>query len=253
VNADLIRAADLIAERGGVVALTGAGISVESGIPDFRSPGGLWTRYPPYEYATLSAFRRDPARVWGMLAEMDALIDAARPNPAHRALARLEDAGVVEGVITQNVDGLHQGAGSRRVVEFHGSQRTLSCLACGGRYTRDEARTRGIPPACSCRALLKPDVVFFGEAISSEAIEQSYLLAGRCRVMLVVGTSAEVAPANEMPWLASRAGATVIEVNLAPSALTRGVTDLFLQGAAARVVHELAEAVLERRAQRVVG
>lgn len=241
------RAAALIGDRGGVVVLTGAGISVESGIPDFRSPGGLWTRFPPHEYATLSAFRRNPGRVWEMLAEMEAVLDAAQPNPAHRALARLEEAGVVDGVITQNIDGLHQAAGSRRVVEFHGSHGTLSCLACGGRYTRAEARARGLPPACECRALLKPDVVFFGEMIPETAVEQSYRMAGSCRVMLVVGTSAEVAPANEMPWVARRAGAKVIEVNVEPTMLTRGVTDLFLQGPAGRVVHELADAVLERR------
>ena len=247
MTAELDRAAQVMAERGGVVVLTGAGISVESGIPDFRSPGGLWTRYPPQEYATLGAFRRDPARVWQMLAEMDAVLDAARPNPAHRALARLEEAGVVEGVITQNIDGLHQEAGSRRVVEFHGSHRTLSCLACGCRYTRAEARALGAPPACPCRALLKPDVVFFGEMIPEDALAQSWRLAERCRAMLVIGTSAEVAPANEMPWRASRAGATVIEVNLEPSPLTGSVTDLFLRGPAGRVVDQLAEAVLSRR------
>jgi len=247
VTEALDRAADLISENGRVVVLTGAGISVESGIPDFRSPGGLWTRFPPQEYATLSAFRRNPGRVWEMLAEMDALVDAAQPNPAHRAVARLEGAGIVDGVITQNIDALHQTAGSRRVVEFHGSHSTLSCLACGGRYTRAEARARGVPPACDCRSLLKPDVIFFGELIPQGALEQSYRLAGSCRVMLVIGTSAEVAPANEMPWVARRAGAKVVEVNVEPTSLTRSVTDFFLQGSASRVVHELTEAVLGRR------
>ncbi len=245
MEARLREAARLMAVRRQVAVLTGAGISVESGIPDFRSRGGLWERFDPQEYATISAFRRDPRKVWRMLAEMESVLDAARPNPAHYALARLEDAGVVEGVITQNIDGLHQEAGSHRVIEFHGSHRTLTCLSCGRRVTREEARARSTPPPCECGALLKPDVVFFGEPIPAAALRESQILASRCRVMLVVGTSAEVAPANQMPWIAKRAGAAVIEVNLAPSELTRSCTDLLLQGPAGRVLPELAEAVIE--------
>lgn len=239
-------AADLVARHREVTVLTGAGISVESGIPDFRSEDGLWTRYDPAEYATLDAFRRDPAKVWRMLAEMEALLGAARPNPAHRALARLEEAGVVRGVITQNIDGLHQEGGSRTVVEFHGSHRSLTCLGCGERYSREQARPRGVPPPCTCGTLLKPDVIFFGEDIPLRALEESRRLASGCRVMLVIGTSAEVMPANQMPWLAKRHGAAVVEVNIARTELTGTVTDLFLQGCAGQVVHELAEAVLDR-------
>ena len=227
-----------------VVALTGAGISVESGIPDFRSETGLWSRYNPAEYATLSAFRRDPRKVWRMLAEMEQLLDAAAPNPAHEALARLEHAGVVNGVITQNIDGLHDAAGSRQVVEFHGHHRTLTCLACGEAFSREEARERGVPPDCDCGYLLKPDVIFFGEDIPGDAYSQSYRLAGQCRVMLVIGTSAEVVPANQMPWIAKRNGAKVIEVNIEPTQLTSNVTDVFVQGSAGQVLQELADAVL---------
>ncbi len=237
----LSEAARLMAVRRRVAVLTGAGISVESGIPDFRSRGGLWERFDPAEYATIQAFRADPAKVWRMLAEMEAVLDAARPNPAHEALARLEQAGVVTGVITQNIDGLHQAAGSRKVVEFHGSHRTLSCLACGARISRNEARQRGHPPACGCGALLKPDVVFFGEPIPEDALREAYRVAASCRVMLVVGTSAEVAPANQMPWVAKQAGAAVIEVNLAPTHLTESVTDVFLEGKAGRVLQDLAD------------
>lgn len=237
----LSEAARLVAVRRRVAVLTGAGISVESGIPDFRSRGGLWERFDPAEYATIQAFRADPAKVWKMLAEMEAVLDAARPNPAHEALARLEQAGVVTGVITQNIDGLHQAAGSRKVVEFHGSHRTLSCLACGARFSRDEARQRGRPPACECGALLKPDVVFFGEPIPEGALREAYRLAASCRVMLVVGTSAEVAPANQMPWVAKQAGAAVIEVNTAPTHLTESLTDVFLEGKAGRVLRDLAD------------
>ncbi len=242
----LEQAAALLAERGQAVALTGAGISVESGIPDFRSAGGLWTRYPPQEYATIDAFRRDPARVWRMLAEMEEVLDAAVPNPAHRALAALEANGILAGVITQNIDGLHRAAGSRRVVEFHGSHRSLTCLACGRRYRREDARRRGAPPPCACRALLKPDVVFFGEEIPAGAVEESRRLAEGCGVMLVVGTSAEVAPASRMPWTARRHGAGVVEVNVEPTHLTGSVTDVFLQGSAGEVLPALVDAVLRR-------
>ncbi len=244
MSRDLAKAAGLIGERGRVVVLSGAGISVESGIPDFRSADGLWTRYPPQEYATIGAFRRDAFKVWRMLGEMVALLDAARPNPAHRALARLEAAGVVRGVITQNIDGLHQAAGSRRVVEFHGSHRSFTCLDCGGRCSREHARGRGTPPLCSCGAVLKPDVVFFGEEIPAAALAESQRLARSCAVMLVVGTSAEVAPANQIPWPAKQAGAAVIEVNLEPSELTRGATDILLLGPAAQVLRELTAALL---------
>ncbi len=246
MSSGLERAADLLAERGKTVALTGAGISVESGIPDFRSAGGLWTRYPPDEYATLRAFRRDPARVWRMLAELEAVLDAARPNDGHRALAELEELGVLDGVVTQNVDGLHGAAGNRRVVEFHGSHRSLTCLSCGRRYAREDARRRGTPPACDCRALLKPDVVFFGEEIPEDAAEESERLARSCGVMLVVGTSAEVFPANRVPWTARRHGAAVVEVNVEPTPLTRSVSDVFLQGPAGRVLPALLAQVRRR-------
>ena len=185
------------------VALTGAGISVDSGIPDFRSLGGLWQRFDPMEYASIDAFRRDPARVWNMLGELDALLRGARPNPAHLALARLERCGVVDGIVTQNVDNLHQEAGSEHVVEFHGNGSRLRCLGCGGMQTAAQARELGIPPPCpSCGQLLKPDVVFFGEMIPEEAMRGSMELLSQCKVMLVVATSATIAPASLIPMAA---------------------------------------------------
>lgn len=246
MTSELQRAAQLIASRRRVAVLTGAGISVESGVPDFRSQGGLWTRYDPQEYGTIYAFRREPAKVWCMLAEMEGVLDAADPNPAHYALARLEEVGIVQGIITQNIDGLHQRAGSRNVVEFHGSHETLSCLECGKSFTRDQARALGVPPPCSCGALLKPDVIFFGEEIPRRALVESNRLAESCGVMLVIGTSAEVAPANQMPWVAKRNGAAVVEVNLSPSEITRELTDVFVKGSAGTMVHELARVVLGR-------
>ncbi len=241
---NLERAVAAIRKTPRVVVLTGAGISVASGIPDFRSAEGLWSRYDPAEYATLGAFRHDSRKVWRMLAEMLEVLDAARPNAAHRALARLEAAGVVQGVITQNIDGLHQGAGSETVLEFHGSCRRFRCLDCGCRYTRSEARALGLPPGCGCGALLKPDIVFFGEMIPDGLFDASRQLATRCGVMLVVGTSAEVSPANQVPWIARQHGATVVELNLEETQLTGSVTDIFVRGPAEATVHALAEAVL---------
>lgn len=250
MDQDVLRAAAqaLCRSRPGT-ALTGAGISVESGIPDFRSRGGLWTRFPPEEYATLQAFRRDPEKVWSMLAEMAEVIDRARPNPAHTALSRLERLGVLCGVVTQNIDGLHQEAGSRTVVEFHGNCRRLGCPACGWRCRRDDVRGKPVPPRCACGTILKPEIVFFGEMIPSEALSQAHRMADACRTLLVVGTSAEVAPAGHLPLLAERRGAVIIEVNVEPTLLTGSVTDLFLQGKAGEVLPLLAEEV-ERQLSR---
>lgn len=237
---DLIEEAAQLVARGRVVALTGAGISVESGIPDFRSRGGLWARFPPEEYATIQAFRRNPAKVWNMLYEMESILERARPNPGHTALADLERRGLLKGVITQNIDGLHQEAGSVNVVEFHGSHRTLSCLDCGRSYGREEA-LKSRPPACGCGFTLKPDVIFFGEMIPMRALAESKNLADASRVMLVVGTSAEVAPASQMPLIAKRCGATIIEINLETTGLTHSVTDLFIKGEAGKILPALAE------------
>lgn len=203
------------------VALTGAGISVDSGIPDFRSPGGLWERFDPMDYASIDAFRRDPVRVWRMLGALDELLQAAGPNPAHLALARLERLGVLEGLVTQNVDNLHQAAGSKRVVEFHGNGSRLRCLRCGAVEPAARARELGSPPRCAtCAEVLKPDVVFFGEMIPEQAMRDAMELVQRCKVMLVVATSATVAPASLIPLLASQNGAFVVELNLAPTELT---------------------------------
>jgi NAD-dependent deacetylase len=218
---------------GGTVALTGAGISVDSGIPDFRSPGGLWERYEPAQYATIDAFRSDPDRVWRMLREMGEMIAASRPNAGHTALAQLERAGKLDAVITQNVDDLHQAAGSSRVIEFHGNARDLRCVDCGAR-SRPERPPQGTasPRCATCGGLLRPLVVFFGEPIPTAALVEATELARRCRTMLVVGTSATVAPASLLPVTAKESGARVIEVNLEPTALS-WLADLSLTGRSA--------------------
>ncbi len=240
---DYAQLAELIRNSSNTCALTGAGISVESGISDFRSAGGLWERFDPMDYAHIDAFRRDPARVWRMLVEMDEVVSKAEPNPAHFALAQLEEMGLLATIITQNIDNLHQRAGSKNVVEFHGSHATLSCFRCGQGYGRDEVDLSQTPPRCACGGPLKPDVVFFGEAIPPQALEEATAAASSCRLMLVIGTSAVVAPASLMPVLAARSGATVVEINVEPTELTRGVADITILGRAGRVLPHVVELV----------
>ena len=232
----LIReAAQIVHQSKLTLALTGAGISVESGIPDFRSAGGLWSKYNPEEYATISAFRSAPEKVWEMLRDMGDLVDKAKPNNAHLGLGELENLGFLHAIITQNVDNLHQSGGSRNVIEYHGNSSTLTCLSCGRKYRAVEKRYEH-PPLCKCHSILKPDVVFFGETIPQDALHRSFQLASRAEVLLVVGTSATVSPANAIPNIAKENGATIIEINLEETLLTGYVTDLFLQGSASEII-----------------
>ena len=225
------KAARIICQSKRTLALTGAGISVESGIPDFRSPGGLWQRFNPIEYATIDAFRADPEKVWRMLQEMSVLLSSARPNPAHTGLGRLQKTGLLHTIITQNIDNLHQEGGATRVIEYHGNSKTLSCLWCNARYSSAELEGQ-VPPKCGCGKILRPDVVFFGEPIPTRVLQDSFALASACNTLLVLGTSAEVTPANTIPQTAKMAGAKIIEINLTPTVLTRYLTDIFLQGKA---------------------
>lgn len=204
----------------GVVVLTGAGVSVASGIPSFRGNSGLWTRWDPEEYATIDAFDRDPARVWEFLRELGETLEEAEPNEAHRAIAALGGRGFVDVVVTQNVDGLHQRAGSERVVELHGSHRTLRCRRCDATFPVDEMATvvDAVVPTCrNCGGVLKPDVVLFGEPMPPQALRQAEHAVRHCGVLLVVGTSVEVHPASRIPDIAARAGAAIWEVNPEPA------------------------------------
>ena len=215
--------ARLIRERQPCVALTGAGISTESGIPDFRSPSGIWAQYDPMEYATIDAFRRDPAKVWDFYAKRLALLKDARPNAAHLALAELERRGLLAAVVTQNIDRLHELAGSREVVEVHGSIRTFVCLSCGTRASFDEVvallADAPAPPCSSCGAILKPDVVMFGELLPVTEIDRAFELARTARLMLVVGSSLEVHPVAGLPLETLAAGGEVAIVNQGPTPL----------------------------------
>lgn len=228
-------------------ALTGAGVSTESGIPDFRSSGGLWEEFDPMEYATIDAFRRSPEKVWEMIKAMHALLESARPNPAHTGLARLEELGVLSGIITQNIDNLHQEGGSKNVIEFHGNGARLVCLKCSASRNAQAARERWeeeFPPRCpECQTILKPDVVFFGEAIPPQASADAMQLAQGTSVLLVVGTSAVVAPASFIPMAAKKLGATIVVIDVEHTVLTQGFADYTLLGKAGEIVPALVAAV----------
>jgi len=229
------------AAAGKCAALTGAGISVASGIPAFRGSQGLWDKYDPFLYAEIGNFRRDPEKSWEMLVEMLRVIEKADPNPAHLALAELERMGFLQTLITQNVDSLHQVAGNRRVIEFHGANRRLICLECGTNSPlRPLDEYPQLPPRCdNCAAVLKPDVVFFGEAIPPAALAESTRAAEQARLMLVIGTSANVYPAADMPRLTRQAGGRVLEINLEKTPLTGNIADLTIFAPADEVLPEI--------------
>ena len=226
------------------MVLTGAGVSTESGIPDFRSPTGIWARYDPMEYATISAFRRDPAKVWEFYSMRLGVLAEAEPNGAHVALARLEKRGFVEAVVTQNIDRLHERAGSRDVIEVHGSIRTSSCIECGNRVPLDEVARRLPVPECDvCGAVLKPDVVMFGELLPADAMERAAALARRAALMVVVGSSLEVWPVAGLPQETVDAGGKLAIVNRDPTPYDAEAT-LVVHGSAAMVL-EAASSILE--------
>ena len=237
--------AEVVAASRRCVVLTGAGISAESGVPTFRGPGGLWERYRPEELATPEAFERDPELVWRWYKWRQEVIYSASPNPGHYAVAELERLGVVKAVITQNVDGLHQRAGSTKVVELHGSIWRARCTKCGAVY-KLEKPVEAVPPRCAkCGGLLRPDVVWFGEPLPQEAWREAAELAAASDVMIVVGTSGAVYPAAYIPQIAKRAGAVVIEVNIEPTAITP-TADFFIRGRAGEALPRLAEEVKKR-------
>lgn len=248
MDASIARAAKIIRTSKNMIALTGAGISTESGIPDFRSAGGLWDKYDPAVYATIQAFHAMPERVWEMMFDMADLTMNAKPNPGHAALAELEKMKLLKGIITQNIDNLHQAAGNVNVIEYHGNVSRLECLRCGATYGHDEFDARmmakKIPPRCKkCDVILKPTVVFFGEMIPPAALAGSEELAERADVVLVVGTSAVVYPAASIPLIAKQNGAAIIEFNVEETDLTLSATDVFILGMCGTTLPELVRQV----------
>ncbi len=238
-------AAEILKKSRSTLIFTGAGISVESGIPPFRGNGGLWESVDP-SFVEIDHFLRHPVESWGLLRKI--FYDnwgAARPNPAHLALAELQNAGLAGTLVTQNIDCLHQRAGSADVVEFHGTLERLVCLNCGETFPADRELIAMECPVCpQCGRLLKPDVVFFGEGIPEEAGACAFSAAKRADVCVVVGTTGEVMPACMVPHYAHRAGAKIIEINIAPSAFTHDITDIFLQGKAGEILPQLVRETL---------
>lgn len=248
------------------IALTGAGISTESGIPDFRGPNGVWTKNPAAErraYQTYYQFLANPRRFWEETLDLPGNLGdlaQAEPNPGHRALVTLEAMGILQCIITQNIDNLHRKAGSRRLLEYHGNTCRLRCLACGTRYERDEAalqqlKTDGkLPPLCpECGETLKSDVVFFNEPIPADVASQSETEAARCDLMLICGTSASVYPFASLPLSARRRpGVKIIEVNAEPTPLTReNISDYLLQGKTGELLPKIVAALQKRQSSRL--
>lgn len=244
-HAILSKLAHLLKDVEQVVVLTGAGISQESGIPTFRGPGGLWRNFRAEDLATPQAFHRDPQLVWEWYDWRRGLIGQAKPNPGHQALVALEVEVPNFTLITQNVDGLHRRAGSRRVLEIHGSIWEVRCLACGN---IEEDRRMPIPilPHCErCGGLLRPNVVWFGEALNPEVLEASQQVLKQAQVMLVVGTSAVVQPAASFALWAREWGAKLAEINPDPTPLTPRC-DIVLMGKAGEILPALVEAFAEK-------
>jgi NAD-dependent deacetylase len=234
--------AELIRKRQPCVVLTGAGVSTESGIPDFRSSTGLWAEFDPMEYASLPAFRADPVKVWSFYAPRVSILTEAEPNAAHAAIAELERFGLVQAVITQNIDLLHERAGSHEVIEVHGSIRTFTCPRCGTAHELTEVLhllEHSDAPACrECGAVLKPDVVFFGELLPEAAIDRAFELARQAALMLVVGSALEVHPVAGLPQETLAAGGDLAIVTKGPTPYDRRAT-LKIDGSAGEVLSDV--------------
>ena len=217
------QANELIKQSSRIVAFSGAGISTESGLADFRSKGGLWDRYRIVTYQEFLASHENRVEYWSMRRELIPGLLKARPNAAHLALAQLEGEGRLHTVITQNIDGLHQAAGNTNVIELHGTNMTASCLSCARQWPIAEIQLRleddNLDPLChSCEGLIKPDTVSFGQSMPVEAMERAYQAASSCDLLLMIGSSLEVQPANQFPLIAHQTGAKLIFINKTPTA-----------------------------------
>jgi len=240
---DAEQLAELIRERQPCVVLTGAGVSTESGIPDFRSAAGIWAEVDPMEVASIWAFQRDPRLVWEFYGRRVSVVSDARPNPAHLALAELERRGLVAAVVTQNIDTLHEQAGSRDVVEVHGSIRTASCSVCGVPVPIGSALGRLPLPTCeTCGGTLKPDVVMFGEAMPVRETDRAFALARDAALLLVVGSSLEVYPVAALPEETLAAGGALAIVNRGPTPYDDSAT-LKLDASAGAVLAAVVDAL----------
>lgn len=237
---DIEKVAELIRNAKYAIAFTGAGISVDSGIPPFRGEGGIWSSHHPI-YLEIDFFHKKPYQSWIKIKEIfyDNLINAL-PNIAHEVLAKMEKRSFIESVITQNIDHLHQKAGSKIVYELHGNCMKLICTACNSEYDISFVDLNYLPPTCYvCKGILKPDIVFFNESIPQFAKKRSLEEVYKADVMLIIGTNAEVLPAADFPVVAKKNGARIIEINIKESHLTDTITDIFLEGKATDVLKKI--------------
>ncbi len=239
---EIRRATELLARARRPVAFTGAGVSAESGIPTFRGSGGLWENYRVEDVATPEAFERNPRLVWEFYNLRREAVFRAEPNPAHRALARLEELFPNFVLITQNVDRLHQRAGSKKVIELHGNLCEVRCTGCGRTFDKTGVRLEWPPRCAECGELLRPAVVWFGEALPLDAWRAAEEAANASDCMLVIGTSAQVYPAAGLIAMARRHGAAIVEVNLEPTAASE-MAAISIYGKAAEVLPQIVEAI----------
>lgn len=246
------RTADLLRDLNRVVVFTGAGISAESGIPTYRGADGMWKKYDPEKFASIEHFRRDPSYYWSFFRdERYPTLKKARPNPGHSALARLEAGGVLRCVITQNIDGLHQEAGSRNVIELHGNARFVGCLDCGMVYGMEEIASQLAPgkppvPECmQCSGRLKPTVVLFGESLPEDAVQEAAQEASACDAMICVGTSLVVYPAAAFPLSTLENGGRLVIVNTEPTPMDN-LAEIVVRKPAGEFLPELAQVLSAR-------
>lgn len=232
--------ADILTSSRQTVALTGAGISTASGIPDFRGTTGLWEKYDPAVYAHMATFNTCPEKIWELTSILLEMVKDIRPNRAHLSLALMENKGLLHGIITQNIDDLHKRAGNRKVIEYHGSLDIVTCSAC----RISELMPAEIPPTCGkCGKIMKPGFTLFGEAVPAAAYLEAINLVSFADVLLVIGTSAVVQPAADLPFVAKKNGARIIEMNMKPSGLTNYITDFYIEGPAEETLPALVEMI----------
>jgi NAD-dependent deacetylase len=244
MNKNIIEAAELLKKAKFATAFTGAGISVESGIPPFRGENGLWSKYDP-KVLDINYFHTNTKDAWKVIRELFYdFFGKAKPNSAHTTLAEMEKMGIIKALITQNIDNLHQKAGSKEVYEYHGTAQTMVCIKCGTKYHSADIDLSNLPPLCKgCNGVLKPDFIFFGEGIPPEAAQKSAYASQKSDVFLIIGTTGEVMPASMLPQTAKQNGAKIIEVNVESSNYTNHITDIFLQGKAGEILPELLNAI----------
>jgi len=239
----ITEAAEIIKNSKYLTAFTGAGISVESGIPPFRGKNGLWSKFDP-SLLDITHFYSHPAESWDLLKQIFyGSYIKAKPNYAHIALANFEKNGILKWIITQNIDNLHYKAGNRNIIEYHGTLRTLTCIKCGKVYEISDEILQMNPPKCECGGILKPDIVFFGEPIPEKAILGVEKALAYTDVMLVIGTTGEIYPASLVPHTAKSRGAKIIEINVDKSNYTDTITDIFLQGKASIIMNKLEDLI----------